>query len=331
MQHVLSPRAALTALACCLAIPAAAQAQGPPPPTAANGATVETLGGGVPTPTSFAFLRGKLFIGAGGTEPEEGVPAERGGVFRLRDGAAVLVPRTPAFVSGVATRAGRLYIASGNRIIRKARFRGGRFRRSKTIFRGPEGFSGFGGIAFGHDGRLYAGVALNPATDEKNDTSPYARSVISMTARGKDVKVVSTGLRQPWQLTFVKGQPDPFVSVLADEREPVAPDWIVHAKSGQNYGYPGCTQLVKRNCRGFAKPIALLDAHASPMGITSVGSTLYVALFGGPSVVSMNTSGKQVKPFLTGYVAPVLALTQRRGFLYTGDLTGTIYRVNTAG
>ena len=329
-MHSLSLRAALAALALCLAVPAAAQAQ-LPPPTAANGAPVETLGGGVPTPTSFAFLRGKLFIGAGGNEAEEGVPAERGGVFRLRNGAAVLVPRTPAFVSGVASRAGRLYIASGRRIIRKARLRGGRFRRSKTIYRAPEGFSGFGGIAFGPDGRLYAGVALNPATDEKPDTSPFARSVVSMTARGKDIEVVSRGLRQPWQLTFVKGNPNPFVSVLADEREPVAPDWIINAKPGQDYGYPACTQLVKRDCRGFAKPIALLDNHASPMGITSVGSTLYVALFGGPSVVSMNTSGKQIEPFLTGYVAPVLALTQRRGFLYTGDLTGTIYRVNTAG
>ena len=28
--------------------------------------------------------------------------------------------------------------------------------------------------------------------------------------------------------------------------------------------------------------------------------------------------------------APV-TFTQRRGFLYTGDLTGTIYRVNSAG
>ncbi len=72
--------------------------------------------------------------------------------------------------------------------------------------------------------------------------------------------------------------------------------------------------------------------HASPMGISPIGQTLYVALFGGlvpgnPVVVSMNTNGKQVKPFLSGYAAPVLAVGTRKGNVYTGDLTGAIYRV----
>ena len=41
----------------------------------------------------------------------------------------------------------------------------------------------------------------------------------------------------------------------------------------------------------------------------------------------MNTAGKQIKPFLSGYVAPVLAVGTRKGNVYTGDLTGAIYRV----
>jgi hypothetical protein len=45
----------------------------------------------------------------------------------------------------------------------------------------------------------------------------------------------------------------------------------------------------------------------------------------------MNTAGKQITPFLSGYVAPVLAVGTRRGFVYTGDLTGAIYRVKAAG
>ena len=60
-----------------------------------------------------------------------------------------------------------------------------------------------------------------------------------------------------------------------------------------------------------------------------------MALFGGlgqgPVVVSMNTAGKQIKPFLSGYVAPVLAVGTRSGYVYTGDLTGAIYRVKAAG
>ena len=71
------------------------------------------------------------------------------------------------------------------------------------------------------------------------------------------------------------------MSVLADERTPTPPDWVVNAKPGENYGYPTCTQAVKNDCKGFAKPIALLKNHASPMGISPIGQTLYVALFGG--------------------------------------------------
>ena len=175
-----------------------------------------------------------------------------------------------------------------------SRWNGHRFLRKRTIYRGPQGFSGFTGLAFGPDGRLYSGVALNDQTDQKADTGPFARSVVSLKPNGTDIKVVATGLRQPWQMTFVNGNPNPFVSVLADERTPTPPDWIVNAKPGENYGYPTCTQAQKRPCRGFAKPVATLDDHASPMGISPIGQTLYVALFGGlgqgPVVVSMNTA-----------------------------------------
>jgi glucose/arabinose dehydrogenase len=327
------PRAGLAALAACLVAPAAAAAQEgpPPPPTAVNGAAVQTLAQGVPTPTQFAFRKGVVFVGAFGAEDG----SARGGVFRLRNGAAKLLKASPKAVAGVAVRKGRLYVSANRRIVVMSRWNGHRFKRSRTVYRAPKGFNGFTGLAFGPDGRLYSGVALNPDTDEKPDTGPFARSVVSLKPNGKDIKVMATGLRQPWQLTFVKGNPYPFVSVLADERTPTPPDWIVNAKPGENYGYPTCTQAEKKACKGFAKPIALLEDHASPMGISPIGQTLYVALFGGlgtgPAVVSMNTAGKQIKPFLSGYVAPVPALGTRRGYVYTGDLTGAIYRVKAAG
>jgi glucose/arabinose dehydrogenase len=321
-------RAALSALTACLLVPAAAAAQAPPPPTAANGAAVKTLAGGLPTPTEFAFYKRAVFVSAYG-DPED--PTVKGGVFRIRKGTARRLRNAPRTVAGIAWRKGKLYVSANKRIVVMSRWNGRRFLRSRTIYRGPEGFNGFSGLAFGPDGRLYSGVQLNGDTDEKPDTSPFARSVVSMKPNGTDIQVVAKGLRQPWQLTFVQNHADPFVSVLADERTPTPPDWIVNAKPGQDYGYPTCTQLQKQPCHGFAKPIALLDDHASPMGISPIGQTLYVALFGGlgngPVVVSMNTAGKQIKPFLSGYVAPVLAVGTRHGFVYTGDLTGTIYRV----
>jgi glucose/arabinose dehydrogenase len=320
--------AALAALAIALVVPAAAAAQAPPPPTAANGATVKTLAQGLPTPTDFAFRKRVTLVSAFG-DPED--PTTRGGIFRIRKGQAKLLKNSPKQVAGIAFRKRKLYVSANQRIVVMSRWNGHRFLRKRTLYRGPEGFDGFSGIAFGPDGRLYAGVQLDDSTDEKPDHSPFARSVVSLKPNGTDIKVVAKGLRQPWQLTFVKGIADPFVSVLADERTPTPPDWIVKAKPGDDYGYPTCTQLTNQPCHGFDKPIALLDDHASPMGISPIERTLYVALFGGlgqgPVVVSMNTAGKQVTPFLTGYVAPVLAVGTRRGFVYTGDLTGAIYRV----
>jgi len=327
MQTGLISRAAVAALATALAVPAAAAAQAPPPPTAANGNAVTTLAHGVPTPTEFAFYRRAVFVGAYGPEDGSG-----GGVYRIRKGAAKRLKNSPRTVAGIAWHNRRLYVSSGKRIVVMSRWNGRRFLRKRTIYRGPQGFSGFTGLAFGPDNRLYSGVALNDQTDRMADTGPFARSVVSLKPNGKDIKVVATGLRQPWQLTFVNGNPNPFVSVLADEREPTPPDWIVSAKPGENYGYPTCTQAQKRPCRGFAKPIATLDDHASPMGISAIDQTLYVALFRGleldhPVVVSMNTAGRQIKPFLSGYVAPVLAVGTRNGNVYTGDVTGAIYRV----
>jgi glucose/arabinose dehydrogenase len=331
MTQIRFKHAALAAVAAALAVPAAAGAQAPPPPTAANGATVHTLAQGLPTPTAFAFYKRAVFVSAFG-DPED--PTVKGGVYRIRKGKARRLRNAPRTVAGIAWRKGtrKLYVSNNKRIVVLSRWNGHRFLRSRTIYRGPTDFDGFSGLAFGPDGRLYAGVQLRDSTDEKQDTSPFARSVVSMKPNGTDIQVVAKGLRQPWQLTFVQGIPDPFVSVLADESTPTPPDWIVKARPGQDYGYPTCTQLTNQPCHGFDKPIALLDDHASPMGISPIGRTLYVALFGGltpehPVVVSMNTAGKQITPFLTGYVAPVLAVGTRRGNVYTGDLTGAIYRV----
>jgi glucose/arabinose dehydrogenase len=320
----------VAALAAALALvpTAVAGAQGPPPPTATSGQPVETVGAGVGTPTSFAFDGANAFVGSA---PAEGPVSSPGGVFLLKDGQAVRIEGTPEMVMGLAARKGVLYVSAGKQIIAFSGFDGTKFASQKTVYSAAATFPGFNGLAFGPDGRLYAGVSLDPRFDGKKNPHRYAETVLSLKPNGKGLKVVSRGLRQPFQLAFVGKERSPYVTELAVDKPPVPHDSIVVAKPGADFGYPTCKRGIGRTCKGFAKPAIALPAHASPMGIAAVGKTLYVALFGGiaksgPEVVSIAAGGGTPKPVLAGFVAPVVALGVHDGALYAGDVTGTVYK-----
>ena len=319
---------------------AAAQAAGPPPlPKAASGAKVKRFASGVGIPTQIAFSGRNTFISGAAEGPF------KGGLFVVAPGSkkAAKIPGTPKSVFGVVASSGRIYISSGRKVIAYSRFNGKRFLNERTIFTGPRKFTGYSGLAIGPDGRLYAGVTLNQKYDNTADPSLWGNSVVSMGPGGRNVKVVATGLRQPWMLTFAPGIKDPFVSVLGQDRPANngAPDLIVRARQGSDFGFPECNWLSEDHCDGLAEPLVKLAAQPgpkgsltqqSPMGITSIGGKLYVGLFNGtaeagPQVMSVRTDGKGAKPFMTGFVAPVLSVASHRGFIYAGDLTGSIYRV----
>jgi glucose/arabinose dehydrogenase len=317
------------AVAAALLLPAAATAQGPPPPTAVNGNAVTTVATGVTTPTAFAFTGDTIFAGSGPSED----PSSHGltGLFTLAGGKATQVPGTAPVVSGLAWHDDKLYVSAFTKIIAYSGWDGTKFASSKTVTSGLKG--GYNGIAFGPDNRLYAGVSFREKFDPGGDPSPHAQSVISMTATGKNIKTVAKGLRQPFQLYFPQGSKFPYVGVLGQEKGKIPEDAIVVAKPGENYGYPKCQFGFASTCKGFTKPLITLPKHASPMGITSIGSTLYVSLFGGigdgkPVVATLPVKGGKPKPFLTGFAAPVIALGQNAGKIYVGDLTGTIYSVD---
>jgi len=323
----------LTALAsvASLALVTSSGAAGPPPPKAANGNAVEVVGTGVPTPTAFAFTGSTVFAGSGPNE-QTGGP---GGLFTVADGKATKVPNTPPVVFGLAWKSSKLYVSTGATIVALSGWNGTKFAAEKTVYASKQkGFPGFNGLAFGPDGRLYAGLALNPKYDHSADPFKPSQAVVSMTAAGKGFKVVAEGLRQPFQLAFPQGSKYPYVTVLAQDKGGKAPnDEIVVAKPGQDYGFPTCTWVLpqqKKQCKGMTEPQVFLPPHSSPMGIGSIGKTLYVSLFGGtgkgPEVVEMSERG-QPQPFLTGFAAPVIALGVNNGTIYAGDLTGSIYKV----
>jgi glucose/arabinose dehydrogenase len=308
-------------------VPAGANAQGPPLPKAVNGNAVTLVATGVTTPTSFAFAGDTIFAGSGPDESGKGKPT---GLFTLADGKATKVPGTTAIVAGLAWKDGTLYVSSFRKIIAYSEWNGTRFGRVKTIAQPLR--PTYNGLAIGPDGRLYAGVSFRDKYDPGKDPAKYAQSVISMKTDGTDVKQVARGLRQPFQLTFPEGSQYPYVGVLGHEKGKIPRDAIVRVKPGQNYGYPKCLFGVGNTCKPFSKPAFLLPKHASPMGLAAIGSTLYVSLFGGlgngkPVVASVPLAGGPPKAFLSGFVAPVIALGQNAGTIYVGDLTGSVYSV----
>ena len=320
------------ALAAALLVPATADAAGPPLPVAGNGNKVKVFATGVPVPVAYAFAGRDTFIAGGAEGPL------KGGIYVVRPGStkAKKVPGTSSNAFGVAWSGGKLYASLGTSLAVFSKWNGRRFKSRKTILKATKkDFTGFNGIAIGPDHRLYAGVTLE--FDHKASKKKYANSVISVRKSGKDLKVVSTGLRQPWQMAFAKGQKSPIVTDLGQDKPKgtKAPDLIVKATPGSDFGFPKCNWSNAKTCEKFDLPILILDPQPnspSPMGIAAKGRKLYVAMFNGlkltgPEVITTNTKGTVIRDFLTGFAAPVFSTAVHNGYVYAGDFTGTIYRV----
>jgi|SRR5947209_8864035 len=353
IRRALTSAAAVAAATGALAT--AAQAAGPPLPKAANGKPVQFVAGGVTTPTSFAFGGGAIFEGDGGSPP-----ASPGGVYLVKPGAAVRLPGSPGFVSGLAWRKGTLYVAGGNigpngsatfQIQAWSGFNGATFAKQKAIYTAPKNFAGFNGLAFGPDGRLYIGidVGLTNGNDHGPARTPFVYDIISMNTKGKSVKVYAKGMRQPWQLAFAPGDSRPFVTDFGQDctgpnpcpdtaTPPAVPDFVLHVKAGDNYGFPKCNWAKGSSCKGFTTPFKQFAPHTDNGGIAIVGKTIYLGQFGfaapahKPQVVTMSLTGGKVKPFLTGSPVPIIAIGASGGFLYVGAAgqnpgEGFIYRV----
>lgn len=332
MKRVIAVLVALVAAAV-VALPSAATAAGPPVPKEVRGKKVNVYATGVAVPTQYTFAGKKMFIAGAG---EGKAP---GGIFVRRPGSkqARKVPGTGKNAFGVALRHHKLYASLGTKLMVYSKWNGKRFRRHHTLFKPPaKRLTGFNGIAFGPDGRLYAGLTME--FDNAASKRHYANCVISIRRNGHGAKIVSRGLRQPWMMAFARGDRYPIVSDLAQDTPPgvTAPDLLVKARPTTNFGFPTCNWATGSPCKGFSHPFMKLPQvdgrNPSPMGIAAKGKKLYVALFNGegkgPEVVSTTTRKTPLKPVLTGFAAPVLSVASHRGFLYAGDLTGRIYRVH---
>jgi glucose/arabinose dehydrogenase len=326
--------ASLVALA---ALGSVAAAAGPPLPKVAHGGKAQLFASGVGTPTAFAFGAGKVFV-SDGTLPPPG-----GGVYVIDKGKARLLPGSPVASLGVTWHKGTLYVSALTTLQAWSGWDGTKFTKQRTIYTAPKGFPGFNGIAFGADGRLYAGVDVGQTNDHGPATAPYQYDILSFTAGGKGLKVVAKGIRQPWQFAFSKGSSSPFVSDLGqDKPASVAgkvPDFVLRVRKGDNYGFPKCNWVSKKACKHFSKPLQFFAPHADVGGLGILGNRLYISEFGfvrAPRVVSMPLTGGRPTPFATHFAGAIVGLGVHDGWVYVGQLAdptnptahpGLIYRL----
>lgn len=306
-------------------------------PKAANGRKVQLVATGVNTPTSFAFGAGKVFEGDAGNF-QTNAP---GGVFVLKKGVPVRLAGSPGVVFGLVWHKNTLYIASGPKLLAWSGWNGVTFTKQRTIYTGPNGFPGFNGLAFGPDGRLYAGVDVGETNDHGPATAPYQYDILSFKPRGKDLKVFARGMRQPWQLAFPAGSSSPLVSDLGqDAGAQNPPDFVLKVHKGDNYGFPKCNWLDASKCKGYKRPFKFFPSHSDVGGVAIIGKRLYLSEFGmggrPAQVVAMPTAGGAVKSFVTGFSAPVIGLGATGNWLYFGTLAvpnqpGKVLRVLAPG
>jgi len=317
----------------------------PPAPTATNGAPVQLVATGLTTPTSFAFGDGAVFAGDGGNS-DAAVPTD-GGVFLLNGGTATELPGSPQFVAGLAWHDGALYVSGGSvtgpntetwQLFAWSGWNGTTFTVRKVLYTAGAKFDGFNGIGFGANGRLYVGVDVG-LTDGNDHgpaaTSPFLYDILTFRADGQDMRVFAKGIRQPWQFAFPAGSNAPFVTDLGqDSGAKNPPDFVLHVRAGDNYGFPACNQTAAAKCRGFSQPYRRFAPHTDLMGIALNAGTLYLTSFAGPAgkgpggeVFTLGLTGHALKPLLKGFVAPTVGLGLHCGYLYVGELNGQVFRV----
>jgi glucose/arabinose dehydrogenase len=338
--------ASCAAVAATTAVTAGA-ATAPPAPKAHGGATVSLFASGLKNPTSFAWGDGAMFAGDSGSS--EQVP--NGGVDIVARGSSTTVPNGPIFVGGMAFHHGALYLSGGFlkgkmpvwQIQKWSGFTGTDFTKRTVVYTAPKGFQGFNGIAFAPNGRLLVGVdtgLLNGNDHGPASTSPFLYDILSMTARGKDVKVFAKGIRQPWQMAFAPGSRSPFVSDLGqDGPKRVAklgpPDFVLKVHRGDNYGFPKCNWTNPKACRSATRPFKMFPPHRDIMGLAVIRHTLYMTSFLGPkgkggALYKMSIHGGRVKPVVTGFPIATDALAAHGGKLYVGGSfkgAGSVYQV----
>lgn len=274
--------------------------------------------------------------------------------------------------NGLEFRDGALYVATPRQILRldDIENRLDAPPQPVVMFAGlpPSPQHGWKFIKFGPDGKLYVpvGAPCNICLPDKD----HAR-IFRMNPDGSQMETVAEGVRNTVGFDFDPRSGDLW---FTDNQR----DWIsddmpldelnhVSRPGRQNFGFPYCHSGLMvdpefggaRLCSDFARPAALLGAHAAPLGMRfytgrSFPAKYHDAIFiarHGPwnrsrkaadvAVAFLNEKREvlTVEPFLTGFVQdgdyvgrPVDVHVMKDGsLLVSDDHNGAIYRVSYVG
>jgi glucose/arabinose dehydrogenase len=191
-------------------------------------------------------------------------------------------------------------------------------------------------IVAGPDGRLYLGSGST--CDSCVERDPRSATILSFRPDGSDLRVVASGLRNPYGLVFVGTALYATVNGKDKLGDGEPAEMVVRVRQGADYGWPDCwpsyalRKLIGR-CSGVTPPIAYLEPHSSADGIASWRGDLFVAEWGeylrrkhGRVVVRIRRG--HVTTFASGFDHPLALAVSPSGDLLVADWgRGVIYAI----
>jgi glucose/arabinose dehydrogenase len=241
---------------------------------------------------------------------------------------------------------GRTLFVSVSGGIRSVRLAGGRATKPRTVVAGlPFGRHQQDNVLVGVDGRLSLGSGST--CDACHERDRRSATILSFRLDGSDLRIVATGLRNPYGLTIQPRTGRLFVSVNGqDELGDAEPaETVVAIRRGARYGWPDCwpsRRLLRLvgSCRGVTPPVAYLEPHSAAGGMVFWNGDLFVAEWGeylkrrhGRKLVRVpfdrrgRPRARVASTFATGFDHPLALALDGDALLVADWGRGTIYRI----
>ncbi len=235
--------------------------------------------------------------------------------------------------NGVALRAGALYVAEVNRILRYDNIeqRLANPPKPKVVLDSlpKKAHHGWKFIAFGPDGLLYVPVGAPCNVCERKDKR-FA-SILRMQHNGSGLQIFAHGVRNSvgfaWhprtkELWFTDNGRD----WLGDD---LPPDELNHApKQGMHFGFPYCHGGdfadpkfgKKRACKEFTPPAQKLGPHVASLGMRFYTGKMFPERFREQIFIAEHGSWNRSRPI--GYRVTMVTLKQNRALNYSVFASG---------